>query len=72
MRDPERIDRILDVLRAYWVANPDLRLTQIVVNAAHPRTPAPGVFYVEDEVIEGRILEMMAHPIGDGSRGKTS
>lgn len=55
MRDPERIDRILDVLRAYWMANPDLRLAQIVVNAANPRTPAPEVFCLEDAVIEARL-----------------
>lgn len=55
VRDPERIDRILEVLRAYWVANPDLRLAQIIVNAANPRTPAPEVFYVEDEVIEAKL-----------------
>lgn len=57
MRDPERIDRILDVLRDYWIANPDLRLAQIIVSAANPRTPCPEVFHVEDEVIERRIAE---------------
>ena len=29
MRDPDRIDRILGFLRAYWKAHPDLRLGQI-------------------------------------------
>lgn len=32
MRDPNRIPRILNLLRAYWEENPDLRLGQIVVN----------------------------------------
>lgn len=55
MRDPARIDRILDKIRAYWRANPDLRLAQIVVNAARPTEPAPHVFYVEDDRIEAGI-----------------
>jgi len=50
MRDPNRIPRILDLLRDYWVANPDLRLAQIIVNATGET--APVVFYAEDDVIE--------------------
>ena len=50
MRDPDRIPRILEKLRAYWEANPDLRLCQIVSNLNPSGTPDP--FYVEDDVIE--------------------
>jgi hypothetical protein len=32
MRDPERIDKVLEVIRIIWKANPDLRLTQLVLN----------------------------------------
>lgn len=39
------------------MANPDLRLAQIVVNAANPRTPAPEVFCLEDAVIEARLSD---------------
>ena len=46
-RDPSRIDIVLSALRAYWLANPDLRLGQIVVNAAGGGDP----FSVEDEVL---------------------
>ena len=46
-RDPSRIDIVLSALRAYWLANPDLRLGQIVVNAAGGGDP----FGVEDEVL---------------------
>lgn len=53
MRDPARIDRMLARLRAYWTANPDLRLAQIVVNAIG--TLAPQVFYAEDDVVEAGI-----------------
>lgn len=60
MRDPARIDRILTRLRVYWTANPDLRLAQIVVNAANPGDPAPQVFYVEDARIEDGIPNLAA------------
>ena len=65
MRDPARIDRICDLLRAYWHAHPDLRLGQIVGNFtpgridAHGRpTGEPGEsYYVEDDIIEAALVE---------------
>lgn len=33
-RDPDRIDVVLDEIRRVWTANPDLRLSQLVFNAA--------------------------------------
>lgn len=53
MRDPKRIDRIINKLRAYWQSQPDLRLGQIV----HNLTPDPDgfsdeIFYIEDDRIE--------------------
>ena len=49
-RDPKRIDKILERLRDYWHSNPDLRLSQIIVDAAQSvvKQPAPSVFYRED------------------------
>ena len=52
MRDPARIDRILERLRKYWKKYPDLHLAQIVVNAAPENTRT---YYVEDDVIEAGI-----------------
>jgi hypothetical protein len=43
--DAGRIDRVLLAVSAAWRANPDLRLGQLVVNAAGDSDP----FYVEDE-----------------------
>jgi uncharacterized protein YihD (DUF1040 family) len=58
VRDPARIDRILRKLRAYWQANPDLRLGQIVVNAGRmSRVPT---FYQEDDVTEDGIPDAAA------------
>ena len=73
MRDPKRIDRMLDLLRAYWTAAPDLRLGQIVGNFT-PRhtytvqdemgeypTERPGdSYYVEDDVIEAALSKALA------------
>lgn len=34
MRDPKRIPKVLERIREVWERNPDLRLTQLIVNAA--------------------------------------
>jgi uncharacterized protein YihD (DUF1040 family) len=52
MRDPSRIERVLELLRDIWRNAPDLRLGQILVACA-PKTPhGTDVFYVEDSMIE--------------------
>jgi hypothetical protein len=53
MRDPARITAALETIREAWEANPDLRLGQLVYNAAHSATdgavqPCPELFYLED------------------------
>lgn len=55
MRDPNRIPTILNLLREYWEANPDLRLGQIIGNIHHGDP-----FYVEDDVIELGLRETIA------------
>ena len=59
MRDPARIDRILAVLRAAWLKHPDMRLGQLVSNAASVGGDHGHVFYVEDSVTE-RSLDVFA------------
>lgn len=52
MRDPERIPEVLAAVREAWLENPDLRLGQLIYNAARakrPLPPCPGLFYVEDD-----------------------
>ncbi|CAM3956142.1 DUF1040 family protein [Ectopseudomonas alcaliphila] len=49
MRDPERIDDMLDLIREVWQSNPDLRLGQLIVNAARMHEPATEkIFHIED------------------------
>ena len=61
MRDPARIPVLLERLRLVWEANPDLRLGQMVANAAGGEDPYP----VEDEELVGLIEA--AHPAAAGA-----
>lgn len=54
MRDPKRIEKILQLIRCYWLAHPDLRLGQLVVNCC---LPGADVFYVEDNVLEKTLID---------------
>jgi uncharacterized protein YihD (DUF1040 family) len=51
MRDPQRIDQVIEVLREIWQLQPDLRLGQIVVTAVRPSEPCPEIFNAEDDVL---------------------
>ncbi len=42
MRDPKRIDKVLEVVKRAWECLPDWRLTQLIENCG-------GSFYTEDE-----------------------
>jgi hypothetical protein len=55
VRDPARIDRILDRLRTVWKAQPDMRLGQLLVVLLRPREPCPQVFSAEDTILEERL-----------------
>lgn len=51
VRDPTRIDPLLDLIRRIMHANPDLRLGQII--SAVSEQP----FYLEDEVLMVRLQD---------------
>lgn len=53
MRDPARIDRMIEKLRALWHAHPDQRIGQLVVNLT--RGGEPYVFHTEDSSYERAI-----------------
>lgn len=48
MRNPQRIDRIVELLRRRWKQTPDWRLGQLIVNVTGRSDP----FYIEDDTIE--------------------
>lgn len=45
MRNPNRIDRILNEIRLIWKQYPDLRLGQLILNVIED----PALYYIEDE-----------------------
>lgn len=54
MRDPERIDRILNLIREIWQEYPDLRLGQLLSNFAKFSLDP---YYYEDDIIEKRLYD---------------
>jgi hypothetical protein len=54
MRDPQRIARTLDKLRAHWQANPDQRLGQLLFNLLGLPT-AGNIFSLEDSAWEALL-----------------
>jgi hypothetical protein len=52
MRDPKRIDAVLAKVREVWERYPDMRLSQLIVNACRTNEAVPGVFYTEDSKLQ--------------------
>jgi hypothetical protein len=60
MRDPARIDEVLELLRVVWTLEPDLRLGQLVYNAARIRDPAlHDVFSIEDSSLQEGLVRYL-------------
>ena len=55
MRDPNRIDPILDEIREIWKRHPDLRLGQLILNARLGEDHAPRLYNLEDD----RLIERL-------------
>lgn len=53
MRDPKRIEEVLQQVRTYWYQNPDLRLGQILTILSRNTD----VFYLEDAELIKRLKE---------------
>ena len=49
MRDPNRIEPMLLLIREIWYTYPDLRLTQLIMNALKMNQDP---YYIEDEKLE--------------------
>jgi hypothetical protein len=57
VRDPARIDRILDLLGAVWRAHPDQRLGQLLLNFGYPWLDRPNdATRPEDDQLEDALL----------------
>lgn len=55
MRNPARIDEIIELLREWWKTNPDHRLCQLVSNLQGPGPQ--DVFYLEDTNLRALLVE---------------
>jgi len=55
MRDPERIDKILNAVSELWHKYPDLRLTQLIANCFP--SSANDNYYREDDVLLTKLKE---------------
>ena len=53
MRDPKRIDKVLDLIKGVWKQHPDLRLMQLLLNAL----PSKDQYFTEDDSLEYYIKE---------------
>ena len=61
MRDPVRIDRMIEKLRHVWDENSDMRLGQLLENlsVSYDLSP-PKLYHVEDDVMEQHIDAVLA------------
>lgn len=57
MRDPKRIDPMLELIGSIWKKNPDLRLGQLLVNALTYRGSILDPFFIEDDDLTERLRE---------------
>lgn len=55
MRDPNRIDPLLEQIRDVWIQQPDMRLGQLLVVLAQPESPCPELFHLEDNQLARRL-----------------
>jgi uncharacterized protein YihD (DUF1040 family) len=55
MRDPARIERMLDLVSMIWQRHPDWRLGQLLANVSKEMTA--NVYFYEDNVLEQKLLQ---------------
>ncbi len=56
MRDPSRIDHVLEAIRKVWILKPDMRLGQLLFNALRARgDPASDLFSVDDTALVRKV-----------------
>jgi hypothetical protein len=58
-RDPERIGRILALLREAWQLVPDWRLNQLILNVTDIEQGYGPLFYLEDAEMEQRLASQI-------------
>lgn len=60
MRDPARIDDMIGVLREVWLREPDLRLGQLIFNAARIcDADIDDIFFIEDDALRNGLVRYL-------------
>lgn len=59
MRDPERIDKVLEKIKQLWKQVPDWRLGQLIVNLSKHSGFGNDAFYIEDDKLIESIEELL-------------
>jgi len=54
MRDPKRIEPILQLIREIWNKYPDLRLTQLIMNVLRMNQDP---YYIEDDKLHEKLKD---------------
>ena len=67
-REPGIEEEVLEALMQAWAAHPDMRLTQLIVNAIRPSTPCPEIFSVEDRRLIKLLNRLADRAASDGGR----
>jgi uncharacterized protein YihD (DUF1040 family) len=60
LRDPARIEVLLELLRQYWKQNPDLRIGQIITNLSSSKRMSIDPYYIEDDMIINSLKEELS------------
>jgi hypothetical protein len=69
MRDPDRINTVLDKIRLIWLRDPDVRLGQLLIAAVGPKNPCPELFYIEEKDLMKRLEEYSRRKIARDRSG---
>ena len=58
--EPNINKEVLETIERVWAKYPDLRLTQLLVNAIGPSESCPEIYHVEDSKLIGLLNELVA------------
>jgi len=70
MRDPDRINIVLEKIRRLWLHDPDIRLGQLLINLVEPKSPCPELFYLEEKELLRKLDAYSRKNLAGNQRGE--
>lgn len=73
MRDPKRIDKVLNIIRLVWSECPNSRLIQLILNVLYKAemiVSADSIYSIEDEALMKAIVEYGLEFVKDETENK--